>query len=62
MSSTLTLTRSTPNAVTLGRVFAIGAMVLIVLGTKLIFVQAFGSAVPYWISGMLKQTVFTGII
>jgi hypothetical protein len=48
MSSTLTLTRSTPNALTLGRVFAIGAMVLIVLGTKLIFVQAFGSAVPYW--------------
>lgn len=48
MTSDLTLNDSASHAVAWNRVFAIASMVLVVLGIKLIFIQAFGSAVPYW--------------
>ena len=48
MASDPTLSNSASHAVAWDRVFAIAAMVLVVLGIKLIFIQAFGSAVPYW--------------
>ena len=48
MASDLTMSNSDPHAVALDRIFAIAALVLVVLGIKLIFIHAFGSEVPYW--------------
>ena len=48
MASDLALSNSAPLSVRSDRAFAIAALVLVVLGTKLIFIQTFGSAVPYW--------------
>ena len=59
MTSDLTLNNSASHAVAWSRFFAIAALVLVVLGTKLIFIQTFGSGCPTGINGMLKQTTFT---